>query len=92
MTKTEISRTLKVIAKYEGAINRASGEELEIKNTCKILQGLLDSWGVVMNEFSDVISTLSSSESDTDRAWKAAFTKALQIVMSANRYKGEIRG
>jgi len=88
MNKDEISRTLKTIGSFEEVLNSVSGEDMNVKGVCKVSQRSITAWGAVMNEFNDVITTLKDSPRETDRIYRAAFSKALQIVMIANRFKG----
>lgn len=88
MSKDELSHTLKTIGSFEDVLNSVSGEDMNVKGACKIAQRSLTAWGVVMNEFNDVITTLKDAPEIENRIYRAAFAKALQIVMLANRFKG----
>lgn len=89
MSKDEITHTLKTIGSFEEVLNSVSGEDMNVKGVCKISQRSITAWGVVMNEFNDVITTLNNSTDEKDLIYRAAFGKALQIVMIANRFRGE---
>ena len=91
MSKDELAHTLKTIGSFEEVLNSISGENMNVKGVCKIAQRSLSAWGVVMNEFNDVITTLNDSPKYEDRIYRAAFGKALQIVMIATRFRGEGR-
>jgi len=88
LSKDEISHTLKVIGSFEEVLNSVSGENMKVMGVCKISQRSINAWGLVMNEFNDVITTLNDSPKTEDRIYRAAFGKALQIVMIATRFKG----
>ena len=89
MSKDELAHTLKTIGSFEEVLNSVSGEDMNVKGTCKIAQRSLNAWGAVMNEFNDVITTLGNAANKEDQIYCAAFRKALQIVMLANRFRGE---
>lgn len=89
MGSNEICNTLAVLSTYQDTINTIAVKEMPIKKACKIASNTIHAWGVVMNEFNDVITTLEGSESAEDRIYRAAFCKALEIVMRANKYKRE---
>ena len=89
MSKDEINHTLKTIGSFEEVLRSVSGEDMNVKGACKVAQRSIAAWGVVMNEFNDVITTLENSNTVQDRIYRAAFRKALEIVMLANRFRGE---
>lgn len=89
MSKDEINHTLKTIGSFEDVLNSVSGEDMNVKGVCKVAQRSLKAWGVVMNEFNDVITTLENVDRYQDQIYRAAFKKALEIVMIANKFRGE---
>lgn len=89
MTSKRVCKTLQTIASFEDVIGSVAAEELDVKKTCIISANSITAWGIVMNEFNDVITTLAGAEAEEDRIYRAAFCKALEIVMLANKYKTE---
>ena len=84
---SEVRRTLKHISSYQETLNEIAHRDLPIKKVCNISLNCIDSIGVIMNEFNDVITALEDSEDERDRIYRGAFQKALEIVMRANRYR-----
>ena len=90
--KNQITHTLKTIGSFEEVLKSVSGEDMNVKGVCKMSQQSINAWGIVMNEFNDVISTLENTSGVENRAFRAGFVKALEIVMRANNYrKGNVR-
>lgn len=87
MQGREAAQTLKTISSFEDVINAVSERDLDISTACKTGINSIRAWCDVMDEFNDVISTLEGSEKPEDRIYRAAFGKALEIVMIANRYR-----
>lgn len=87
MGNNEICYTLSELAGYQDTINTIAVKDMQIKKACNIAANSIRSWCEVMDEFNDVISTLEGSEKPEDRIYRAAFGKALEIVMIANRYR-----
>lgn len=92
MTNRKVCNTLKTIASYEDVIGSVAAEEIDVKKACVISANSITAWGVVMNEFNEVITTLAGAEKAEDKIYRAAFCKALEIVMRANNYRREQRG
>ena len=90
MTSRKVCKALQTIASFEDVIGSVAAEEIEVKKACVISANSITAWGIVMSEFNDVITTLAGSEAEEDRIYRAAFCKALQIVMLANKYKTEM--
>lgn len=90
MTSRKICNTLKTIASYEDVIGSVAAEELEVKKACVVSANSITAWGMVMSEFNDVITTLAGAEAEEDKIYRAAFCKALEIVMRANKYRTEM--
>lgn len=89
MGANEILETLKTIATFEDTINIVAAKDMPIKQVCGISAQSIKSWRVVMSELNDVITALNGSEKAEDRIYSAAMSKALEIVMRANKYRRE---
>ena len=89
MSKDEINHTLKTLGSFEDVINSVAHEDMNVKTACTIAQRSITAWGVVMNEFNDVITTMANLPGTEAKIYRGAFRKALQIVMLANRYRSE---
>lgn len=89
MTSKRVCKTLEKIATFEDVIGTVADEEIQVKKACLISANSITAWGVVMSEFNDVITALAGAEAEEDRIYRAAFCKALEIVMLANKYKTE---
>lgn len=89
MGANEICNTLSELATYQETINTIAAQDLEVKKACNIASNSIKAWKVVMNEFNDVITALQGEERSEDRVYRAAFGKALEIVMRANKFRKE---
>lgn len=89
MGNNELCSTLSELASYQDTINTIAARDMAIKKACKIAVNSIQAWGIVMNELNDVITTLDSENSSEDRAYRAGFGKALEIIMRANKYRRE---
>ena len=89
MGTKEICNTLSELATYQDTINTIASRDMSIKTACKVAANSIQAWGIVMNEFNDVITALKGEESIEDRAYRAGFAKALEIVMRATKYRKE---
>lgn len=92
MGNNELCSTLAEIATYQDTINTIAAHDLAIKKACKVAINSVKAWGIVMNEFNDVITTLESEPGIENTAYRAGFAKALEIVMLANKYRREKSG
>lgn len=89
MGTSEIYRTLACISTYQETLNQIAHKDMPVKKVCSISAQCIDSIGVIANEFNDVITTLSGSDAPEDKIYRAAFSKALEIVMRASHYRRE---
>jgi len=84
MTKSgDVKRVLRALAGFEDTINTIQAEDMPIKQCCLAAERSVDAWGVVINEFNDVVTALNGEEKAEDRIYRAAFSKALEIVSRA---------
>ena len=84
--KNEVKHTLACIATYQETLNQIAHRDMPVKKVCDISLNCIDSIGVIMTEFNDVITALENEEGLEDRVYRAAFCKALEIVMRASKY------
>ena len=89
MQSREVVKTLKVISSFEDVIQTVAESDLEVSTACRVGANSVEAWGIVMTEFNDVITALMGARNDKDRTYRAAFVKALEIVMKANNYRRE---
>ena len=89
MQSREVVKTLKTISSFEDVIQTISESDLEVSTACRVGATSVQAWGIVMTEFNDVITALMDARNDKDRTYRAAFIKALEIVMRANKYRRE---
>lgn len=90
MGANEILETLSTIGTFEDTINIVAVKDMPIKRVCYISASSIKAWRVVMSEFNDVITALNGSDKEEDKIYRAAFSKALEIVMRANKYRREV--
>ena len=86
---SEIYRTLACISTYQETLNQIAHKDMPIKKVCSISANCVDSIGVIVNEFNDVITTLQGSDVPEDKVCRESFIKALEIVMRASHYRRE---
>lgn len=92
MSSNDICDTLTSLSTYQDVVNGIALKEMPVRKACLISRNSIKAWGVVMDEFNDVISTLEGVGGIENRAFRAGFIKALEIVMRANNYrKGNVR-
>lgn len=89
MRDREIYQTLATVSTYHDTLNTIAAKEMPVKRVCDISANSIKAWGVVMNEFNEVITALDGAEMAEDRIYRAAFGKALEIVMRANNFRKE---
>ena len=87
MSNNELFDTLASLSTYQDVINGIALKEMPVKKACIISRNSIKAWGVVMDEFNDVIATLDGVDGLENRAFRAGFIKALEIVMRANNYR-----
>lgn len=87
MSGKDICETLESLSGFEEVVSSVALKDIPVKKVCKIATNSVQAWAVVMDEFNDVITTLDSSDKAEDIIYRAAFCKALQIVMVANKYR-----
>ena len=87
MSNNELFDTLASLSTYQDVVNGIALKEMPVKKACLISRNSIKAWGVVMDEFNDVITTLEGSTGEENRIYRAAFIKALEIVMRANNYR-----
>lgn len=87
MGTNEIYNTLSVISSYQDTLNTIGAKDMPIKKVCTISANSVKAWGVVINEFNDVITALEGESGIEDRVYRVAFMKALEIVFRAIKYK-----
>ena len=81
MTSSEVCRTLQRIGE---------GLEDDEKQACIVAVNSMKAWRTVIHEMNDVVSVMSGTSDEVEKIYLSAFTKALKIVMYANRIKGEV--
>ena len=92
MKPKTVSQTLKSVSSFESVVNSVALQDLPVKKACVIGANSIEAWGLVINEFNDVITTLENEQDADDQIYRAAFCKALQIVMWANKYtRGNVK-
>jgi len=89
MQSREVVKTLKIVSSFEDVIQTVAESDLNVSMACRVGANSVEAWGIVMSEFNDVITALMGARNDKDRTYRAAFIKALDIVMRANKYRRE---
>lgn len=90
MSGNDICETLTSLSTYQDVVNGIALKDMPIRKACLISRNSIKAWGMVMDEFNDVITALNESKKAEDRIYKAAFCKALEIVMRANKFRREV--
>lgn len=92
MSGRDICETLESLSGYQEVVNSVALKDMPIKKVCKIATNSVQAWATVMDEFNDVITTLEGAKKAEDMIYRAAFGKALEIVMRANKFRRERSG
>lgn len=92
MSGNDICETLTSLSTYQDVVNGIALKDMPVRKACLISRNSIKAWGMVMDEFNDVIATLEGETGFENRVYRAAFKKALEIVMRANKYRREQRG
>ena len=87
MWTNEICEVLAELGSFEDTINTIAARDMSIKKACSIAAKSIKAWCFVMSEFNDVITVLEGSDKPEDKIYRAAFCKAQEIVMLANKYR-----
>ncbi len=83
MRSREVKRVLRALEGFEDTINGIQIEQMPIKSACKVAGRSVDAWGIVINEFNDVVVALKGEQGLENKVYRAAFAKALEIVSRA---------
>ena len=75
MSNNELFDTLTSLSTYQDVVNGIALKEMPVKKACLISRNSIKAWGVVMDEFNDVITTLEGSKGEENgqhllRLWK----------------------